>query len=216
MITTTASGAVWAQAAFAMKISLFAGDLCDVDAEVLCTSTNPRLSLAMGTGGSVRSRGGYDILRACEAIVDEEFVRTGRRGLPAGSAHLTGAGALPAKAIVHCVASDASHRSSLDIVRKCVQNALAIADANGFTSMAMPLFGTGHARLKFDRVVRVMTETLRDETTAVRHVFIVVFDEERVDEAAELVRRTIPSVDVDIQRGPQAAEEVPGVWSAWW
>jgi len=48
-----------------MRISLFSGDLCDVEAEALCTSTNPRLSLAMGTGGSVRSRGGYEILDHC-------------------------------------------------------------------------------------------------------------------------------------------------------
>jgi O-acetyl-ADP-ribose deacetylase (regulator of RNase III) len=52
-----------------MRISIFAGDICDVQAEALCTSTNPRLSLAMGTGGSIRGRGGYEILRECEAIV---------------------------------------------------------------------------------------------------------------------------------------------------
>ena len=193
-----------------MRISLFAGDLCDVEAEVLCTSTNPRLSLAMGTGGSVRSRGGYEILRACEAIVDAEFRRTGRRGLPAGSAYLTGAGSLAAKGIIHCVASDAAHRSSVEIVRKCVQNALAIADANGFTSIAMPLFGTGHARLKFDRVVRAMAETLRDAATAVRHVVIVVFD----NEAAELIRNVM-GADVEIERGARASEETPSLWSTW-
>ena len=33
-----------------MRVTVFAGDLCDVHAEALCTSTNPRLSLAMGTG----------------------------------------------------------------------------------------------------------------------------------------------------------------------
>jgi len=198
-----------------MKFSLFAGDLCDVEAEVLCTSTNPRLSLAMGTGGAVRSRGGFGILRDCEAIVDAEFRRSGRRGLPAGSAHLTGAGSLPAKAIVHCVASDETHRSSVDIVRRCVQNALAIADVNRFASVAMPLFGAGHARLKFDRVVRVMAETLRDAATAVRHVVIVVFDDERVDDAAELIRSVVPSADVDIQRSSQAAEETLSLWSTW-
>jgi len=35
-----------------MRISIFAGDICDVPAEALCTSTNPRLSLAMGTGAA--------------------------------------------------------------------------------------------------------------------------------------------------------------------
>src|SRR5450432_422724 len=82
-----------------MKISVFAGDLCDVEAEALCTSTNPRLSLAMGSGGSVRDRGGYQILRECEEIVEAEFRRSGLRSLPAGSAHVTTSGDLPAKII---------------------------------------------------------------------------------------------------------------------
>src|SRR5436305_134622 len=111
-----------------MRVSIFAGDLCDVQAEALCTSTNPRLSLAMGTGGAVRSRGGYQILRECEAIVDAAH-QLGRRGLPAGSAHQTSAGELPVKLIMHCVASDEAHRTSAAIIALCVKNSLALADA---------------------------------------------------------------------------------------
>ena len=95
-----------------MRISIFAGDVSDAPAEALCTSTNPRLSLVMGTGASIRGRGGFEILRACKAIVKAEFVRTGNHGLSAGSVHTTTAGQLPAKAVIHCVASDAAHHSS--------------------------------------------------------------------------------------------------------
>jgi O-acetyl-ADP-ribose deacetylase (regulator of RNase III) len=42
------------------------------------------------------------------------------------------------------VASDAAHRSSAAIIRSCVKNAFAAADAAGCTSIAMPLFRTGH------------------------------------------------------------------------
>jgi O-acetyl-ADP-ribose deacetylase len=197
-----------------MKISVFAGDICDVSAEALCTSTNPRLSLAMGTGGSVRGRGGYDILRECEAIVDAEWRRSGRT-LPAGSAHRSGAGELPVKMIIHCVASDAGHRSSAGIIRDCVKNALALADAAGCESIALPVFGTGHARFKFDDAVRVMAETLRDQATAVRRAFIVIFDEERADDVMRVIRSVIPSAEVDLQNGP-ASEETFSMWGAEW
>jgi O-acetyl-ADP-ribose deacetylase (regulator of RNase III) len=194
-----------------MKISIYLGDLCDVQAEALCTSTNPRLSLAMGTGGSVRGRGGYEILRECEAIVEA----SGTRGLPAGSAHQTGAGELPVKMIIHCVASDASHRSSAGIIRDCVKNALGLADAAGCESIALPVFGTGHARFKFDDALRVMAETLRDQATAVRRVFIVIYDEERADDAMRVIRSVIPNAEVDLQHGP-ANEETVSMWGAEW
>jgi O-acetyl-ADP-ribose deacetylase (regulator of RNase III) len=197
-----------------MRISLFAGDICDAHADALCTSTNPRLSLAMGTGGAVRGRGGYEILRECEAIVDAEWRRSGRT-LPAGSAYQTGAGELPVKMIIHCVASDAGHRSSAGIIRDCVKNALALADAAGCESIALPVFGTGHARFKFDDAVRVMAETLRDQATAVRRVFIVIYDEERADDPMRVIRSAIPTAEVDLQHGP-ASEETVSMWGAEW
>jgi O-acetyl-ADP-ribose deacetylase (regulator of RNase III) len=144
-----------------MRISIFAGDVSDAPAEALCTSTNPRLSLVMGTGASIRGRGGFEILRACKAVVKAEFSRTGIHGLSAGSVHTTTAGQLPAKAVIHCVASDAAHRSSAAIIRSCVKNALAAADAAGCTSIAMPLFGTGHAHFKTDQALAAIADVAR-------------------------------------------------------
>ena len=199
-----------------MKVSVFAGgDLCDANAEALCTSTNPRLSLAMGTGGSVRDRGGHQILRECEEIVEAEYRRSGRRALPAGSAHLTTAGVLPSKVIVHCVASDETHRSSVDIVRSCVRSALARAEEAGCASIAMPLFATGHARVGFDRVVTAMAEALRDAVTTVEHVIIVVYDRDRADDAVRRIRAVLPVAQLDFGGAPED-EEALGMWSEEW
>jgi O-acetyl-ADP-ribose deacetylase (regulator of RNase III) len=199
-----------------MRVSVFAGDLCDAPADALCTSTNPRLSLAMGTGGSVRDRGGHAILRECEEIVEAEYRRSGRRSLPAGSAHLTAAGDLPAKVIVHCVASDEAHRSSTDVIRSCVRNALARAEEAGCGSIAMPLFGTGHVRFSFDRALTAMAEALRDTVTTIEHAIIVVYDRERADDAVRRIRSVLPVTQLDF--GKVADEEVEPVsmWSEGW
>lgn len=150
-----------------MKVSLFRGDICDAPAEALCTSTNPRLSLMMGTGGAVRERGGFSILRACEAL-------TARGPLPPGSAHPTHPGTLPAKLIIHCVASDLAHHSSPEVIRSCVKNALRCAEDAGCRTIAMPLFATGHARFKFERAMEIITEELRSAQSSVEEAFIVV------------------------------------------
>lgn len=167
-----------------MKVSVIAGDIADAPSDAICTSTNPKLTLMMGTGGSVRDRGGFDVLRAAEELL----ANSGRTSLPPGSVHVTTAGKLPYKAIIHCIASDATHRSSDAVIRTCVVNALAAADSIGCASLAMPVFATGHAHYKFARSLAAMAEGLRTATTQVERVLIVVRDEERVADAKAALR----------------------------
>jgi O-acetyl-ADP-ribose deacetylase (regulator of RNase III) len=170
-----------------MTLTIFAGDIADAVADAVCTSTNPRLSLMMGTGAAIRARGGFSILRACEAIVAKEG------HLRAGSVHATTAGDLPHKLVVHCVASDESHRSSPQIITACVRNAIACARAAGCHSIAMPVFGTGHARVRFDVALRAMLEALHGIDAV-----IVVNDLERAEQASAILRvPLIRSASVD-------------------
>ena len=153
-----------------MRASIFIGDIADVEAEAICTSTNPRLSLMMGTGAAVRRRGGYEILRACEEIVRREGP------LPAGSARVTTAGSLASKVVIHCVASDARHRSSEATIAACVRNALDCAERAACRSVAMPVFASGHAHVNFRRALEAMVEAARDARAEI--IFVLHDDEE--------------------------------------
>ena len=194
-----------------MRITIFTGDICEADAEVLCTSTNPRLTLAMGTGGSVRDRGGYGILRECERIVE-----MAAGSLPPGSVHETSAGDLNARAVIHCVASDSDHRSSAQVIESCVRESLVTADAKGYASIAMPVFAAGHASFGFRRSLEAMARAIRDTSTRVAHVIIVVYDPQRADEAATILRSALPAATIDITKGPERDEEPAGLWSNDW
>jgi len=180
-----------------MTVWIFVGDLADAPAEALCTSTNPRLSLAMGTGAAVRGRAGYEVLRECEAIV----ANAGQHLAP-GTAHATTAGALDAKMLIHCVASDNAHRSSAEIVRACVTNALACA--TDCSSIAMPVFATGHAHLNFDVALKAMADALA--TSAIERVFIVIKDRDRIAD----VLRVFKGADVI----ESEAEESESFWQS--
>ena len=185
-----------------MKFSIFVGDIADAPADAVCTSTNPRLSLMMGTGASIRARGGPSILLSCQDVPP----------LPPGAVHVTPAGSLPHKIAIHCVASDASHHSSEAIVRACVTNALTAADAASCTSIAMPVFGTGHARLRFRDAVRVMAQTLLAADTRVREVTFVTNDEDRVDDLRTLLLPAI-GIRVEVMRSQKLDSELDGFWS---
>lgn len=174
-----------------MRVSIFVGDIADAPAEAVCTSTNPRLTLVMGTGASVRDRGGFSILRACEGIVEHHCRESGRRGLPAGSAHLTEAGQLPFKAVIHCVASDASHRTSPAIVSACVTSALSSAAEAGAESVAMPVFGSGHARLPFDEAIEAMGARLTSDSPEIREVVVVAGDREHAGTVRAVLTRVL-------------------------
>jgi O-acetyl-ADP-ribose deacetylase (regulator of RNase III) len=186
-----------------MNASIFAGDIADAQADALCTSTNPRLSLMMGTGASVRERGGPEVARACEAII----VAHGH--LPAGSAHVTTAGALPHKMIIHCVASDTTHRSSTGIVRMCVRNAIDLAAEGGCTSIALPVLGTGHARLPFAETLGAIAEELRG--APLERVVFVMNDPDRANPARTVIRRILGG-NVEIVKSTRVEPEAPSFW----
>lgn len=163
-----------------IAISIFEGDITDASAEAICTSTNPRLSLMMGTGGAVRERGGFEVLRACEDI-------TKGKPLPPGSAHATTAGALPFKIAIHCVATNEHHLTSAAIIRACVRSALACAGEHACASVVMPVFGTGHARFKFDQALETMIDALRTAKSDVKSVAIAINEPSRAESARRVL-----------------------------
>jgi len=185
-----------------MKLSIFVGDIADAPADALCTSTNSRLTLMMGTGASIRARGGVAVARACEALAP----------LPPGAARATTAGALPCKITIHCVASDANHHSSEAIVRSCVTNALACADDAACATVAMPIFGTGHARFAFAASARAMALTALAVSTRVCEVKFVTNDDERVEELREILQ-TVTGRPVEVERSAAAEPEAESFWS---
>ena len=189
-----------------MRFSIFAGDIADAPADALCTSTNPRLSLMMGTGAAIRRRGGPAVMRACEALL------VGNKSLPPGTAHPTTAGALPNKVAIHCIASDAAHRSSEAIVRSCMASALACAHALGCTSVAAPIFGTGHARLAFSTAASAMVRSAIETPSSVEHLIFVTNDDENADPLRAILENATGQ-PIEIERSEEVEPESGSFWS---
>ena len=162
-------------------------------ADAICTSTNPWLSLQAGTGGAVRLFGGHAIQEACDALLAAQEERTGRRHFPTGSAHLTHAGGLGFRGVVHCVAIDAFHGSRDDVITSCVREALALAEREGFEHLAMPTFATGNGRFPLDRAVVAMQAALgAHQGPVVEQVTIAVPELTRADEVRRLLSQPHP------------------------
>lgn len=166
------------------RIAVSVGDLSVAPAEVLCVSTNPRLTLLGGTGSAIVEAGGWKIRREADAIRQRHATRTGSDELEPGSVVRTGAGRLPHRAILHCVASGPGHRSSKEVVRRCVRGALEAATAEGAASLAMPIFASGHVGLPFARALATIVDALVRSEEAIGEVLLAVDRPDRAREVA--------------------------------
>ena len=91
------------------------------------------LLVPQGVSGAIKRRAGLAPFR--------ELRKHG--AIPLGGAVVTSAGRLPFKAMIHVAGIDLLWRSSVRSILDSVRNALALADARGFRSIALPLIGAG-------------------------------------------------------------------------
>jgi O-acetyl-ADP-ribose deacetylase (regulator of RNase III) len=138
------------------RIRVISGDLLDQDVEVIVNAWNRNIIpwwmlMLQGVSGAIKRRAGTAPFR--------EIGRTGP--LPLGHARLTTAGDLPHRAIIHVATIDMLWRSSEQAIRDSAKNAMAIVNAEGFTSVAFPLLGAGTGGLGDDGTLAVLEDALR-------------------------------------------------------
>ena len=77
-----------------------------------------------------------------------------------GGAVLTSAGRLPFKGIIHVAGINMLWRALEWSIRKSVRNAMALAQAKGFQSIAFPLIGAGSGGFNEERAKAIMEDEL--------------------------------------------------------
>ena len=140
-----------------MNLEIVSGDLLDQGVEVIVNAWNRNiipwwLLLPQGVSGAIKKRGGY-----------APFRELGRLGsIPLGGAVVTSAGKLPFKAIIHVAGISMWWRSSERSIRNSVRNALEVASANGFRSIAFPLIGAGTGGGSPEKVQSIIEDEIRN------------------------------------------------------
>jgi len=139
-----------------MTLQIIDGDLLDQDVEVIVNAWNRNiipwwLLLPQGVSGAIKKRAGYSPFR--------ELAKHGP--IPLGGAVATGAGKLPFKTIIHVAGIDMFWRSSERSIRDSVANAMKLAKAQGYRSIAFPFIGAGTGGSKADWVLAIMQDALR-------------------------------------------------------
>src|SRR5688572_4998913 len=116
------------------KVVVVKGDITQLQVDAIVNAANTSLMGGGGVDGAIHRAGGPAILEDCRRI------RAARGPLPAGEAVVTTAGRLPCRRVIHTVGPvwRGGGSGEPETLARCYRNSLALAAAEGLTSVAFP------------------------------------------------------------------------------
>ena len=133
------------------RIVLAEGDITEQEVDAVVNAANSDLVLGAGVAGAIASRGGPSIQAECDAHGPVEV----------GAAALTGAGDLAARFVIHAASMPPGGSADGQSVRASMRASLALAEANGCRTLAVPAIGAGIAGFPLQRCAEVLLEEAR-------------------------------------------------------
>lgn len=155
-------------------LELIEADITELDVDAIVNAANSELKLGGGVAGAIRKKGGPTIQKECDRI----------GGAAVGTAVLTGAGKLPFKHVIHAVGPQMGEGDEDRKLSAAVRAALALADRQGLSSLALPAISAGSFGFPIDRCARItLTEIHRylQGGTKLNRVVVCLYDEEAYD-----------------------------------
>jgi O-acetyl-ADP-ribose deacetylase (regulator of RNase III) len=163
-----------------MQIEIKIGDVLQQPADVLISTANPWLNMSGGVNGAIREQAGESI----QLELREHLASTGRKSVSPGSVIRTSAGPLPFKHILHAVAIDPFHDSSVELVAQTLNCAFTIAQELESSSLSMPTLATGYGHLTMESFAKAFAITVARDWSPLHQIYLVV----RSEQDAEIVR----------------------------
>jgi O-acetyl-ADP-ribose deacetylase (regulator of RNase III) len=152
------------------KIELIQGSITKYPADALVCPANTDLEMVAYPGKvqyAFLVDGGKEIFKEASTLgeklrqmsMDAAFPMS----VPETSAHLTNAGRLPAKYVIHSVAVGYDPKKdglycNADVIARSTRNALDLAKEKGLQSVGFPALGTGLYAVPLEEAVEAMTE----------------------------------------------------------
>ncbi len=163
------------------SLALAQGDITDFAADVIVNAANSRLAGGGGVDGAIHRAGGPSLM----AELDEIRARLG--GCDTGDAVVTGAGALPAKWVVHAVGPvyRDGRQDEPDQLASCYRRAMDLAADRKANSIAFPSISTGVYGYPLDAAARIALSTVAERlaipSQTLRVATFVLFGREAFD-----------------------------------
>jgi O-acetyl-ADP-ribose deacetylase len=154
-----------------VELEVVDGDITALEVDAIANAANDHLWMGAGVAGAIKRAGGAEIER--EAVA--------KGPIAVGEAVATGAGALPARWVIHGAVMGQDLRTSAGLIAETTRSCLRVAEELGARSLALPAFGTGVGGFGRDECARLMVEAARGHRprSLERVVFAVFGDDAR-------------------------------------
>lgn len=168
-------------------LSVIQADITTIDVDAVVNAANSSLLGGGGVDGAIHRAAGPSLLEECIQIV------AAKGGCRPGEAVITGAGELPAQAVVHTVGPiwQAGRADELDeVLAACYRTSLQLVADHGLASVAFPAISTGAFGYPKDRAANIAVDTVRAFTvrpSSIDQVIFVCFDQADADRYEGLV-----------------------------
>ena len=150
-----------------LDVAVVQGDLLDQQVDVIVNAWNRNiipwwLLLPQGISGAIKKRGGI-----------APFCELAKHGpMPLGTAVMTGPGKLPFRAIIHVAGINLLWRSTEKAIRDSARNALRLAEAEGFGSIAFPVIGAGTGGFDRERALAILLDEVHRTGTPLKVIVV--------------------------------------------
>ena len=138
------------------------GDITLLAIDVIVNAANSALAGGGGVDGAIHRGAGPGLHDACMKIAAERR-KNGSEACPQGDAVLTGAFALPCKAVIHTAGPfwrGGGHGES-GLLASCYRSSLFLARRSGFESIAFPNIATGIYGYPKDQAAAIAVASVR-------------------------------------------------------
>jgi O-acetyl-ADP-ribose deacetylase (regulator of RNase III) len=163
------------------RLTLLRGDITEQAVDAIVNAANAQLAGGGGVDGAIHRAGGPSIMEECAAI----------GGCPTGEARATGAGALPARFVIHAVGPiwRGGGEGEHELLASAHRRAFAMAADLGCRTVAVPAISTGIYGFPLELAAPIAVREARAAPGPIEEVRFVLFSEPHLtafERAAEL------------------------------
>jgi len=166
----------------AIRLEILDGDIAAQDVDAVVNAANNHFWMGAGVAGALKARGGPEIEREAMALGPVE----------PGQCVITSGGRLPARRVIHAAVMGQTLTTSAELIATSTRNSLALAEAQGLTSIAFPLLGTGVGGYSIAECSRTMIDAFRaHQARAVTLIRLVAFGQPAYRTAAAIASESL-------------------------